>query len=216
MTATDQAKLLGDAIRTLRERGGLTQADAAAEIGITRQAWQNYESGNRQTILRSDLQDDIAKALGLTRQDLLRERDRLHGRAPANDGVSEAGRNYELAVLGRVRASAIGPQIYDTGASEQTVDVSWMFGSTARTLRVAGDSMTGYVESGDLVIYDTSQWPRRGEGCVVELVNGDIYVKEYINTGQGVLKVRQRLPDEELAFPMDQVRGVYTVRLRGS
>lgn len=217
-TAAEQARTLGDAIRALRERIGLTQGDAGKAIGITRQAWQNYEAGNRQAILRSDLQDEIARALGVSREDILRERDRRLGQSSMSEGPQEPFKNvtaYELAVLGRVRASPVGPQIYDAGELEQIVDVSWMFGPSARTLRVAGDSMTGYVESGDLVIYDTSQWPRRGEGCVVELNNGDIYVKEYGGTAQGVLKVRQRFPEEELSFPLDQVRGVYTVRFRG-
>lgn len=217
-TAADQARTLGDAIRALRERVDMTQSEAAKAIGVTRQAWQNYEAGARQAILRSDLQDQIARALGVNRADLVRERDRrlgLPGMAEAAPEPMKGGFAYELAVLGRVRASPIGPQIYDADQLEQMIDVSWMFGPSARTLRVAGDSMTGYVESGDLVIYDLSQWPRRGEGCVVELQNGDIYVKEYAGTAQGVLKVRQRFPEEELSFPMDQVKGVYTVRFRG-
>ncbi len=215
----DQAQTLGEAVRALRERAGLTQAAAAALAGVTRQAWQNYEAGNRQAILRTDLQDELARALGVTRDDILAERDRRLGIAPTPPGRTVAsprlGAAYELAVLGSVRAGAQGPQVYDTGALETLVDVSWMFGPNARTLRVAGESMTGYAESGELIVYDLSKWPRRGEGCVVELTSGDLYVKEYLGSAQGVLKVRQRYPEEDLSFPLDQVRGVYTVRFRG-
>jgi len=218
-TASAAAKTVGAAIRALRERAGITQGAAANAIGLTRQAWQNYESGARHSILRSDLQDDLARALAIKREDITREVDRRngvsgHGEMPG--GSTRTTVSYELAVLGRVRASAIGPQIYDAGEAEQMIDVSWMFGPNARTLRVAGDSMTGYVESGDLVIYDISQWPRRGEGCVVEMNSGDIYVKEYAGTSQGILKVHQRFPDEDLCLHLSEVKGVYTVRFRGS
>ena len=214
--ASDELRAMAAAIRSLRVRAGLAQPQAAEALGVSRQAWQNYEAGSRQNILRSDVQHQIARALGTDREHLLREADRLAGVQEVSPGLGEAPpRTYELAVLGRVRASAQGPQIYDGGEPEQIIDISWMFGPNARTLRVAGDSMTGYVESGDLVIYDVSQWPRRGEGCVVEMQTGEIYVKEYLGSAGGVLKVRQRLPEEEVCFPMADVRGVYTVRFRG-
>lgn len=215
-TPQEQAVAIGRAIRALRERAGLTQEDAAEALGVRRQAWQNYESGARQTVLRTDLQERLAAALGLERADLLRERDRQAGvPGAANDrGFPEEPSPQELEVLGRVKASASGPQVYDISEPESTVDVSWMFGPKARTLRVAGDSMTGYVESGQLVTYDISLWPARGEGCVVELLNGEVYVKQYLETGQGVLKVKQLFPEEVLSFPMAEVRGVYKIRIR--
>jgi phage repressor protein C with HTH and peptisase S24 domain len=183
---------------------------------VTRQAWQNYESGVRAALLRTDLQERLAHALGLERADLIRERDRQAGVGPSEHrGMAEDGPPaQELEVLGRVKASPSGPQVYDIDEPESMVDVSWMFGPKARTLRVAGDSMTGYVESGQLVTYDVSLWPARGEGCVVELLNGEVYVKEYLETSQGVLKVKQRLPEEVLSFPMAEVKGVYKIRIR--
>lgn len=213
-----QAVAIGDAVRSLRERVGLTQEAAAEAMGVTRQAWQQYETMGKPVVLRTDMQERLAQALGVEREDLIRERDRQSGGstpsspAPSPDGGAKI---YELPVLGRVRAGAAGPQIYDIQEPESFLDLSWMFGTNARTLRVAGDSMTGYVESGQIVIYDVSQWPRRGEGCVVELHSGEVYVKEYAEVGQGVLKVRQRFPDEMLSFPMADVKGVYVIRFRG-
>ncbi len=214
--ASDELRAMAAAIRSLRVRAALSQSDAAEALDVSRQAWQNYEAGVRQNILRSDVQHQIARALGVQREDLIREAERLSGiTVVPGVAVEVPPRHYELPVLGRVRASALGPQIYDGGEPEQVIDVSWMFGPNACTLRVAGDSMTGYVESGDLVIYDVSQWPRRGDGCVVEMLTGEIYVKEYIGAAGGQLKVRQRLPEEEVCFPMAEVKGVYTVRFRG-
>lgn len=206
---------MGRALRALRERAGLTQDQAGEALGVTRQAWQNYEGGARNTLLRTDLQERLAHALGLERADLIRERDRQAGVGPSEPRTHDADHGpQELEVLGRVKASPSGPQVYDINEAESTVDVSWMFGPKARTLRVAGDSMSGYVESGQLVTYDVSLWPARGEGCVVELLNGEVYVKEYLETSQGVLKVKQLFPEEVLSFPMSEVKGVFKIRIR--
>lgn len=219
-----EAKIWGEALKRLREStrtpsgGKITQEAAASAYGVKRQAWNNYEQGDRLVIVRRDVQEKLAAAIGRTLEDFEAARaDVLGLEAPTRERRSFIGDNVlELPVIGRVRASPAGPQVYDVGDEpESVVDVSWLFGATARTLRVAGDSMTGYVESGDLVIYDTKMWPRRGEGCVVELTNGDLYVKEYLETSQGVLRVNQRFPEETLSFPMADVKGVYKIRLRG-
>lgn len=213
----DQALAIGEALRSLRERVEMTQEAAGEALGVTRQAWQQYETSGKVVLLRTDMQERLASALGLSRDDLMRERDRLAGMpthpAPRPEGGAKI---YELPVLGRVRAGPLGPQIYELSEPESYFDASWMFGPNARTLRVAGDTMQGYVESGQLVIYDLSVWPRHGDGCVVELRNGEVYVKEYDQVSQGVLKVRQRFPEDTLTFPMAEVKGVYLIRFRGS
>lgn len=223
-TPQQEAKIWGEALRRLRDStrtpagGKVTQEAAAAAYGVKRQAWNNYEQGDRLVIVRRDVQEKLVQAIGRTLEDLEASRAEVLGQdPPQRERRTFAGDNVlELPVIGRVRAGSQGPQIYDVGEEpESVVDVSWLFGPTARTLRVAGDSMTGYVESGDLVIYDVKLWPRRGEGCVVELTSGDLYVKEYLETSQGVLRVNQRFPEETLSFPMAEVKGVYKIRLRG-
>lgn len=223
-TPEEEARIWGEALRRLREASRtpegrkVTQAIAASQFGVKRQAWNNYEQGERLLINRPDVQQRLAEAVGRTREDLEAARAEVLGEPPpASRSFAPREAPLELPILGRVRASAQGPQIYDVnpGEPESVVDISWLMAPTTRTLRVAGDSMTGYVESGDLVIYDTKIWPKRGEGCVVELQNGDVYVKEYLDTSQGVLRVKQRFPDEVMTFPMSDVKGVYWIRLRG-
>lgn len=221
---SQQAIDLGRAARALRERAGMTQEDVAERMGVRRQAVQNYEAGLRQAILRTDVQDRYALALGIRREDLIRERDRLNG-LPANDGRPNAlpqpalpadNFNYEIPVLTRSRTGPEGPTLYGVSEPDTVIDMSWMFGANARTLRQVGDRMTGYVESGQLVVYDTSVWPKRNDGCVVELANGEVHVAEYLETGQGVLKVRYRSPAEDASFPLPEVKGAYLIRFRGS
>jgi transcriptional regulator with XRE-family HTH domain len=75
-TATDEAKALGLALRSLRMKRNITQEAASEAMGVTRTAWQNYENG-RAVILRMDLQASLAAALGATREDLMLERNRI-------------------------------------------------------------------------------------------------------------------------------------------
>jgi transcriptional regulator with XRE-family HTH domain len=76
------AKLFGEALRRVRVRADLTQEKAAERMGVTRQAWQNYEKGDRQAVLRSDLQERLAEALGVSRADLLQIAEHERSSAP--------------------------------------------------------------------------------------------------------------------------------------
>jgi transcriptional regulator with XRE-family HTH domain len=60
-------------IKRLRERLGLSMADAAEKAGFSagRQAWYNIESGQR-TNIKIETLERIAKALGVKAADLLR------------------------------------------------------------------------------------------------------------------------------------------------
>lgn len=215
---------MGAAIRNLRERSRpagkrMSQDEAAAKLGMTRQAWQSYEAGDRQVVLRSDVQERIAEALDTTVEALLFEYDKIIGtpaRRPERTADDRDAPSFELVVPSRAKAGRRAPLAYDLGEPETTVDMGWMFGPNGSGLRVAGDSMTGYVESGQLVIFDRTRWPSRGEGCVIETNDGELYVKEYVAQEGPILRVRQRFPEEIIEFPMDEIKGVYAIRLRGA
>lgn len=210
-----EAQALGLALKQLREREGMTQQQAAdaMEPPVTPQAWQRYERGERQVILRSDLQEKVAAAVKATPAELQKVRDMLLG-FPGGEPLTQA-RVLTLPIWGRARAGVAGPQIYDVASEpESTIDLSVLLRTAVKTLRVAGDSMTGYVESGQVVIYDRDRWPRRGDGCVVELKSGDVLVKEYDKSDGSNLFLRQRFPDEGVTVPMSEVAGVYTIIAR--
>lgn len=222
-TPHQQAVRFGQALASLR--GKVTQAAAAEAYGMTRQGWGNYESGDRLSILRSDMQDRLTAAIGRTRQDLLDEAERML--APSSErakpswqqkpaqGLAEQQVSFELPVWTRARAGARAPLVHDLGEPDSVADFGWMFGPETGILRVAGDSMTGYVESGQLVVFDRNRWPRRGEGCVIETSTGEVYVKEFLKQDGGTLYVTQRFSEETIEFPMAEVKGVYWIRLRG-
>ncbi len=60
-------------IRTIREKLGISQQEAARRAGFKagRQAWHNVESGMR-TNIKMDTLEAMAKALNVTAKDLLK------------------------------------------------------------------------------------------------------------------------------------------------
>lgn len=211
---------LARALAFLRREAGMTQEQAAARINRTVQAWQNYEWGKRK--FTEALAGEVTKALGLTVQDLLDARERL----PAEAGDPHAAQQprpaareaqpLQLPVLGRVRAGPVGPNVYDQHDGAEVIDFSAFFSPDARVLRLAGESMIPYAEPGGFVTYHLSRWPRRGQGCVIETVGGEYYVKRYEKTDAGKLIVTELHPQErQLTFDLDQIKGVYAIGLRG-
>lgn len=100
---------IGRAIQHLRKDADLSQEAVADRMGITRQAWQQYEAGERQIVMRSDTQDQIAEALGVTRATLLMVKARLAGESftppEARVGGAPADAAF-LSIADPVRAGA--------------------------------------------------------------------------------------------------------------
>lgn len=221
-TERAERELLGRALAALRESQGMSQGEAGARLmpkSISPQAWQQYEAGNR-AFSRDQVEAVTAalnatpEALEMVRAELLNPSStpRRLGRIELNERASA----FELPVWGRVRAGPQGPQLYDGGVPEQVIDLRALLGPSARVLRAAGDSMTGYVEPGELVIYDVERYPRRGYGCVIETATGEFYLKLYEKSDGSTLFVRELFPEERtITFALKDVGGIYAVRLRG-
>lgn len=111
----NELRLLGRALALLRRRADLSQAAAAEKLGITPQAWQRYEAGDRQALLRTDLQERLTAALGFDRLRLAEELDSLRGDAAATRSATVhefSGRSFShlrqngLPLRDAVRAGA--------------------------------------------------------------------------------------------------------------
>lgn len=107
-----EAKALGDALKALRNRANMTQAEAAEAMGLgSGEAWRVYEVGKAPGIFKPGVQFKLAHAVKSTLADLLAERDRLTGRsmkrppAPANDPFMGGDRS-ELPIRDRIQAGA--------------------------------------------------------------------------------------------------------------
>lgn len=207
-----ERKRMGRALALLRAAAGLTQPAAAERLGVTLQAWQNYEYGRRR--FTPDLVRSVTNALARSPEDLSEARSRVIASDADAPLPSVRSSPYELPLLGRVRAGPQGLHVYDGGEPE-TIDLGYLFGPDVRVLRLAGESMIPYAEPGGFVSYHLRSLPKRNKGVVIQLINGDFFVKRYDYERGGVLYVTELYPDErQINFALTEVRGVYPIGLR--
>ncbi len=215
-----EQKLIGQTLRTIREsrdpKPSLREIGQA--IGMSGAAYQKYETG--ETRAEPDRLAQIIRALHSDEEEFELYRARLLDGPeappqPAND-LREQGRSFEVRVYGRARAGPQGMEVYDLGAAFRTVNVRSMMGRHADSFEVAGESMSPWVEPGELVFFDRDRFPKRGQGCVVELKSGQILVKQYAKSDGGQLWLRELQPeDRTFGIAMRDVVGVYAVTVRG-
>lgn len=216
-TREAEQALTGRALRALREGLKLTQGQAGAGCipRITSQAWQKYESGERK--FSRDTIERLAHAIGVEPADIEAERHRQLGEGASLRPLLRRPADFTLPMWGRARAGPEGPQVYDVAEPDRMLDLSDMFRGTSRATTVAGESMEPWVLSGGLVIYDTAAWPRRGDGCVVELNSGELLVKFYKRVDGSTLFIEELAPERrEIRIAMREVKGVYAVTFRGN
>lgn len=148
---TSQARALGEALATLRRERGLSQAEAGQRIGMTSQGWGLYEAGKRSSLFRPDVQRRLTGALDATPEALVLQ---LEGE-PASpevlavNGVSARGRTFEGAPI------------------------------TSRRLRLETDELTPWASAGTVLEYAPGRWPRRGQGCIIQMDDGVQKVRLY-------------------------------------
>lgn len=166
----NDARRLGEALAVLRRERGLSQADAGGRAGMTSQGWGLYEAGKRPGLFRPDVQRRLTTAIGATPEDLmltLGSPDRV-GSGPrdsappdiANPGFASRGRDFAPA------APAI------------------------RRLQLSNDDLSPWAASGVVLEYEPGRWPRRDQGCVVEMADGEIRVRLYDRADAEALVVR--------------------------
>lgn len=157
-----EARALGEALAALRHERGLSQAEAGARVGMTSQGWGLYEAGRRAGLFRPDVQRRLTAALDATPEDLALRL--AHGEpltAPPSNGLEAKGRAYTDAPA-PVRA----------------------------TLRLSDDALAPWASSGVLLEYEPGRWPRRDQGCVIEMQDGQVRARLYEGSDGDVVVVR--------------------------
>lgn len=59
-----------------------------------------------------------------------------------------------------------------------------------RRLQLSNDDLAPWAASGVVVEYEPGRWPRRDQGCVIEMANGEIQVRLYDGADADALTVR--------------------------
>lgn len=157
------ARRLGEALAALRRERGLSQAEAGRLAGMTSQGWGLYETGKRSGLFRPDVQRRLTSALGASLEELAFRRGSTE--APVGDaarpGVASRGRDF-----------ADAPP------------------AAPRRLQLSNDDLAPWAASGVVVEYQPGRWPRRDQGCVIEMADGELWVRLYDRADADVLMVR--------------------------
>lgn len=162
-----EARTLGDALARLRRDQGLSQAEAGARAGMTSQAWGLYESGKRPGLFRPDTQRRLTQAIGSTVEALSLKAglDRPVPPPKAEPAVRSAGRIFAGAQLLAVTASR-------------------------HRFQVSNDDLWPWAASGVVLEYEPGRWPRRDQGCVIELQDGQRFARLYHSADETTLYLR--------------------------
>lgn len=185
------AAALGEGLATLRRQAGLSQAEAGARIGMTSQGWGLYESGKRPGLFRPDVQRRLTGALDATPEDLalILSRDAPPPSAAAT-GVENAGRAFQPP-------PNAGPDAVER-------------------MQLSNDDLAPWAASGVVLEFDPGRWPRRDQGCVIDLTDGTRLVRLYQRADGDRLYVTGGPDglDAETALPRAHVARVAAVRAR--
>ena len=160
-----EGRALGEALAALRRERGLSQAEAGARIGMTSQGWGLYEAGKRPGLFRPDVQRRLTGALDATLEDL----SLLLGAAPAppappkapSEGLQARGRAFEAV-----------PAV------------------ERRRLQLSTDDLAPWAAAGTVLEYAPGRWPRRDQGCVIEMDDGSLRARLYVRSDEAELVVR--------------------------
>ena len=186
--AAAAGRALGEALGALRRERGLSQAEAGQRIGMTSQGWGLYEAGKRPGLFRPDVQRRLTGALDATPEDLTL----LVGVAAAppprsvTEGLQSRGRAFEPAPTAQ-----------------------------RRRLQLSTDDLAPWAAAGTVLEYAPDRWPRRDQGCVVEMDDGSLRARLYVRSDDAELVVRGAgalLTIERI--PRAHVRGVAAVVAR--
>jgi transcriptional regulator with XRE-family HTH domain len=195
-TPRDQMTAMGAAIRELRKMAGplgvkISTTEAGRRAGVTRQTWENYENAKGPVILRQDVQDQIAQALGVTREDLLMQYRRQLG----DEGLGE--------VVGLEEA---GPR------------TAWPVpaGGAVRQVIMPDDTLRPWASSGMTIVYDRNMWPAPDVGVVLERNDGEKAVKIFGHADAEAYHCYELYPARrEISFPRADFRAFRVVARLG-
>lgn len=156
-------------LKTLRTQRGMTQQEVAQRLGITRQAYSNYEAGLREPDYGTLCA--LADLFGCTA-------DRLMGREPTEEPCAR------IPILGTVKGGfdRLAQQEYE---GYEPADVAapdeYFF------LRVTGDSMAPQIQAGDLALIHSQDTIESGQLGVVLLEDDEATLKRIVFSGRNVI-----------------------------
>ena len=176
-------RALAEGLAALRRERGLSQAEAGAQVAMTSQGWGLYESGRRPGLFRPDVQRRLTGALDASPEDLalILARRPVADAGPAT-GVESGGRGWEP-----VAKAAL---------------------TRTERLQLSNDDLAPWAASGVVLEFDPGRWPRRDQGCVIDLTDGTRLVRLYERADADRLYLRGGPDGLERETPLDRAATV--------
>lgn len=117
-----------------------------------------------------------------------------------------------LPVLGHARAGAEG-LFMDNGTVQAYVERPWFLEGNQQSyaVYVVDDSMEPAFRHGHMVYVDPTRPPGIGDDVVVELENGEAFIKEYRGWSDTHLNVAQHNPAKPMKFKRELVKSVHVI-----
>ena len=169
----------------LRKQKGLTQKDMADFLGISRQAYANYETGNREPDLTTLKR--IAEYFNVSVDFIV-----------DNETEPTQNKGTRIPVYGNVAAGIPIEAITDIEDYEEIPEELSRTGKFA-ALKIKGDSMEPKISDGDVVIVKLQESVDNGEIAIVMVNGDDATCKKIKMTPEGVMLISTN-PDYEPMF----------------
>lgn len=132
--------------------------------------------------------------------------------APALPSEPPAPPSRDLPVLGHAEAGGDGA-FFDNGTPQALIErPCFLIGNRrAYALYVNGDSMEPVFAHGHLLYVNPLRPPARLDDVVVQLTDGQAFVKRLLGRDGDMLVVHQFNPEQEIRFPLAELRAVHPV-----
>lgn len=227
----------GDRLREMIKRAGLSHDKVAQAVGLARaSSLQTYVAPDREFI-KFDLVQKLSRALvgkgtpPITTEEVFSlagvnpvltnaPRRLPQGRTenvPVEFGAADV-RPYsygppDLPLLGQVRG---GNDQYYFGNGTDVLSYTYrpvelLNVKGAYAVYVHGDSMSPRFEQGEMLYVDPIRPARPGDDVIVQMQDGEGYVKRLVRRTQRVIVCRQFNPPEEVEYPAGEVRSIHLI-----
>lgn len=192
---------VGDRIKEIRNKLGLSQVDFADKIGVSKQTLYKYEN-NVITNIPSDKIEVVSKVGNVSPAYLMGWDSNV---GPVINGTKTKKQGTTINVLGRVAAGvpleAIEDIIDTEEISEEMASTGEFFG-----LRIYGDSMEPKMSEGDVVVVRQQDDAESGD-IVIAMINGcDATCKRLKKYANGIMLISNNPKYEPMVFTDEDIQ----------
>ncbi len=174
---------IGDKIRMLRKRKGLTQTELGEKLGVKTNAVSKWECGRVEDIPMSKVKA-MSVLFDVTPSFLIDDE-----QLPSNATPLDVHSFHRIPILGRIAA---GLPLYAEQNIEGYTLTDLNGGAEYFALRVKGDSMNAArIQEGDVLIVRRQEEVENGEVAVVMVGEDDATVKRFYSAGNTVTLMPQ-------------------------